>query len=207
MSPPREHCASTTSPMREPMPRQSILTTPVAILLGAGIIATGAYFGLRTTHAPATPENRSIVQNAVATEPSIDPTSVVSPHGRPATIVQAALESPVENPSDTRLRDIPLAAIQERVISDVKDALEAQRSTLVELCWKPFQSASRSPSRVKLVLNYGFDPAGNQLSAGLREDREFRRGEVRECLQRTQKPLQVRSPGTHVVVDVPFELP
>jgi hypothetical protein len=154
--------------------------TPAAVLLGAALIASGLYFGLRA---------RPVV---IATQPEVTAAAVKARAG------------PAERPAATPL----VAPYREaEVDEDVKRALEKLRPTLISACWTPAISRNPNPSRSTYEYDLAFDEAGSAIGVGVSEVDANSRGDVAQCLRRQTLPIEIAGRGVRSHARATITLP
>lgn len=187
-----------------------VITTPVAIVLGAVIIALGLYLGLRSkgdrgarlvqtgagvqTHAPDTGR----LGSSLAMQPPGR-----HPRGRVAT-------TPPRSGAGSVRAGIAVRgdrALKARVTKDATRALEALRSNLVKTCWAPAARKQPQPPKALYLYNMSFSAEGVELGRGISEIRGKSRADVANCLRRQRLGLKIPPPGRVVSVTVPLTLP
>lgn len=174
------------------MEKKPTLSTPTAILIGSGLIAVGLFLGLRQRPAP---DDRSSSPTSTS-DPAIAPTTGSAP--------ARALDNPGREPSPAAP---PAVVSNEVAVEQATKALNAYRDGILKKCWNPAVAKQPEPKTLNLVYNFSFDPSGNQITRGVREDRATSRPDVRECIDGLLQPLQISPPGAGIYVEVPLTLP
>jgi hypothetical protein len=178
--------------------RGPLLTTPVAILIGAVVIAFGLYFGLRASSpaGPTATTGATIDAAGAAPGATLD---AAAPAGSITSRAPPASASPIRTPAEQ-------AEVREAVARDAKAVLERTRAALKKKCWDPHvKEPAAAP--MKLVYSLAFNEDGKMVARGIVEDRATARAEVAQCLRLEPMDLTVPPPGENVSIEVPFELP
>lgn len=166
---------------------------PGAIVVGAGLIGAGLYFGLRARPAPAP---------SVASAPA----AVAPP---PAASAPAA--SPPPMPPIPGMGFVPPsvpAELQAKAEADARDAVARyKKDVLVPQCWLPAVKARPDPPRVQVTMSLAFGLDGAQIGLGLMETRGATREDVISCIRSQPMSLRIPPPGVPVNLLVPLELP
>ena len=166
--------------------------TPAAVLLGAGIVALGLYFGL---------QGHRDERGAMGAEPSIVPGHAT------ATAVPVAEESESGPPPPV----VVLSGTPSRVDQAQKDAAivvasEKERAYLPK-CWAPALAVAPMPAHARYTLSLSFDQHGRQTAQAFSLHRDAERADVGRCLSALPMNLQIPAPGRPVSVLVELELP
>jgi hypothetical protein len=177
-------------------PRESWLTTPRAILLGAFVIGAFAHAGLRD-------RRLSVPTSSAPTTTAVAPSAaVVSSSPSPALDANTAAPAIAPTPSF-----VPVAerSVVER---NAERALTEHLPTLRRVCWKN----RPAEARVRLMMNVSFDPSGAQVARGISEPRlpESQRPwliGLGPCVAETLPPLSIAPPGATVQVEIPIDFP
>jgi hypothetical protein len=165
---------------------------PMAILGGSALIALGAYLGLRSREvgAPPPPDPPSVAAIALPS-PAAPPSGVL-----PGPVPAAALA----------LQGAPKPRLAEPA-SDVQAALERERPTFVERCWKPAVAKRATPAQSTYEFDLAFDEAGHATGVGISEIDATSRADVAQCLRLLGTPLHIPPPGERTHARVRFTLP
>jgi|GEM_PF-1093292 len=158
--------------------KPSVLTTPIAILIGSAIISGALFLGLRT----GTSDAASMHSPAASVMNQPPPAAV--PTWKKAPAVDKA-----------------------KVTKDAVAALDEHRKSLAEKCVAPALAKKPDPPIVKYLFNITFDAAGRPVARGVIEDRATSRPDVLACISDNFPVIHVPPPGQTVLIDVPLELP
>lgn len=164
------------------------ISTATAILIAGALIGAGLFFGLRSA---ATPPPAAAPPSSATTAAPRQPVAASPP---------AATTGVAPSPAASSARPETVAA-QARV------ALDEQRDTLVKACVDPLFAKGAERRKVKLTMNFTFDPRGKQITQGLAEDRQTSLAGLSTCLSEKLQPISVPPPGANTYVEVPWELP
>lgn len=169
------------------MGSETKITTPVAILAGSVVIALGLYLGLRD-RAPG-PAGASDASTQASSGAAVTPGSSAA---APATSAQPPA---------------PAAADAAAAQGAARKALQAQRATLLDKCWKPTAAKHVELQSARLMVNASFDAAGTQRARGVSEVRGTGHPELTQCVGTTLQPLVIPAPGAPVMVEMELTLP
>jgi hypothetical protein len=159
------------------------LSTPVAILIGSGVIGASVYLGLRARSQPAAID----VTQATSTSAQAASTSTQGP----------ALSTPPPTAQ-------PASA---DTVSGVRAQIDAQHAHLVETCWAQSPTRDQNPPKVTLTLMLEYGDDGSLSVRSLHMDRSMGHADVSQCVGRELVSPKQIAPGHRVRVNVPISLP
>lgn len=167
---------------------------PGAVVIGAGLIGAGLYFGLRARPAEAPPP-APLPASARAAPPPVSAPAAAAP---PMPVIPGMGFTPPAVPAD----------VLAKAEADAREALARNKEdVLVPKCWAPSLKASPDPPRVELKLSLSFGPDGAEIGRGLHETRGAARGDVTACVQNQPMTLRISPPGVPVNLLLPLEFP
>lgn len=186
-----------------------------SILIGACIVGTGLYCGLRERAAP--------VDEVPIAEREADSAgrSGVHPNAGPDRVSTPGRVDPIDRPRALG-RDVPrsqptseVADVTERTPSAppsapltpshraAMSAFDEIRQDVVDDCWSPGADDSAS---AQLTLSLSFDPAGKLVGQGVHQPARGHVG-LGTCVARKLSTLRIEGTGARVRVDIPVALP
>jgi hypothetical protein len=86
-------------------------------------------------------------------------------------------------------------------------ALEAQRATFVEQCWKPAAAERPAPDHSSYLFDLAFDERGVEVGRGISEVTRESRADVARCLRALPGSITIPPPGARRSARVTITLP
>lgn len=154
-----------------------VISMPTATLLGALLIASATYLGLRERSASASAHS--------ATHTGTD--------GRRPRPVAAAPSGAL------RLPEVP-GEVRKRVVAEASQTIDALRSDWIVAC-----ADGKPPGEYRVELS--FDAGGKLRAWGLSEQRDRSDPQVARCLRSQPLAATVAAPGSPVAVELVLHLP
>lgn len=165
---------------------------PGAVVLGAGLIGAGLFFGLRARPVEPPPPPAASAPAPPAT-PSAPPVVLAPPPGIPGVGL-----TPPAVPAEVQARAEEAAQ---------KALLQYKKDTLVPACWAPAVKARPEPPKAQYKISIAFGPDGKEAGRGWHELREASREDVASCLQKQPMGLSIPPPGVPVSLLLPVDFP
>lgn len=171
------------------------LLTPIAVVIGGGLIGLGLYFGLQRRESVPVP-------TSATAGASLDAPSASSPPalGVASSAAETATAAPSSAASASRTSS-------EQQVRETSAALEKHRKLIDDECVKPALAKQPQPATVKLTFQYVFDASGKQIARGVGEDRATSRPDVTQCVLAKLPQISITAPGEQARVELVWTLP
>jgi len=172
----------------------------MAILAGSALIALSVYLGLRARPAAVVPSSGVAAATADGNASTL-PGALSAPSAAPAPTPPSgaaagfAMQMGGANPAGASDVD-----------RDVLAALESQRASLVDKCWKPMTSGDAKVEPANYDVDLSFDEAGREVARGLSE-RKGATTTLTQCIYKNSPSLLIPSRRSRVHTRVHFTLP
>lgn len=164
--------------------------TPIAVLLGAGLIAWVVARGF----------DRMAAAEASRPAPSAQSLASVSGERGPAAAIAPVLDSGARQERDE---------VRVRAEEQAQFAMVPQRDAYARLCWKPPGNGAGGPPDLGGVFKFdiGFDAQGAETTRTLQATGPAR-PELADCVAKTKLPaLKIAPPGKPLTVPVSVAIP